>query len=134
MHTVKKRGRAMTGIKAGLIASTLGLTGLAQIDPVTTGQKIAALSATGILGVVSVALIWALLKLYKAREEDNKQHSEKLYTLIEKQTAASQAMIDGQKQSNNLMVEVKDSNNNVASAVDKIATHCAAVTRMRVQQ
>ena len=130
----------MIGIKALLVGSTLITAGLAQVDPLTVGGKLAAQSATGILGIVAVACVMGLVKVYKAKEAANDKYSEKLVTLIEKQSAQSQAVIDGQELSAGLMVEVKDSNNRVAGAmennaiaIDKMATHCASMTRARTQ-
>jgi hypothetical protein len=105
----------MSGIKMALMASTAGLSGLAAADPLTVGGTLGNSTPSVILGVVAVACVWALVRLYRDRQADvemsrraHDEHTSRLYALIEASTKASTAAADVHGTVAALMVEVKD--------------------------
>ncbi len=105
----------MTGLKIGLLFSTVGMVGLAQINPVTAGTELGRMGAQAILGIVCVACVIALVKVYKNQQQENSIHQEKLYKLIEAtanattETAKAGTETAAAIRTNtSLMVEVKD--------------------------
>ena len=104
----------LSGIKGILISATVGLAGM-TIDPVTMGGRLGNQTPSVILGVVAVACVVALVRMYRDRQVDvdvsrraHDEHTARLYALIEANTKASTAAADVQATQVALMVEVKD--------------------------
>ena len=101
-------------LKIGAITSA-GLLAAGQMDPVAVGDKLGHSSAAAVLGFVCVSCVVALVAVYrdKAREQERSrkahdEHTQKLYKLIETNTATNQRLADQAEQQANILVEVKD--------------------------
>ena len=104
----------MIAVKTLALVSAAGI-GIAQAIPIEAGKKLGNLGASAILGVVCLASIYALVRLYRDKEKDviesRKAHSEytdKLIEMIEENTKASQQHADNAKEMAGVLVEVKD--------------------------
>lgn len=101
--------------KTSALASGFGLATLAQLDPIATGDKLGSLGPSAILGVVCVACVIGMVRVYRDRESDavesrkaHDEHTKKLYGLIEASTAAMQAQAIESHTATKILVEVKD--------------------------
>ena len=102
-------------IKNMLVGSTVALGGIATINPLSTGEAIGKATPSVILGIVAVACVIALVRLYRDKQAEMElarkahgEHTKRLYAMIEANTRASQAAADAQQAQIQLMVEVKD--------------------------
>lgn len=93
--------------KTALTCSVLSLTGMAMIDPLAGGQKLGMLGPAAILGVVCIACVWAIVRLYNDRAKEAKEHIDALYKLIESNISVNTRTADHVATSTQLMVEVK---------------------------
>ena len=80
-------------ISMALAAAVVGEAGLAT-DVITTGSGLGNLGASAILGIVSLASIYALVKLYKDKQAEMKETLILLKSTIEKNTETLQALRD----------------------------------------
>ena len=71
----------------GLLAAVAGETAVAT-DVISGGIKLGQLGASAILGVVCVACVCGILKLYKDKQSENKETILTLKTVVEKNTEA----------------------------------------------
>lgn len=76
-----------------LVMSVLGEAGIAT-DVVNTGSSLANLSAAGILGVVALASVLALVKVYSQKQADTKETILLLTNTISKNTECLTALKD----------------------------------------
>jgi len=112
-----------TSIGVGLIVGAgAAATALAQINPLASGERLGAMSAPGILGVVCVAAVVGVVMLYRDGQQQRKAEdarraaSEKvLRKLVEDSTAASQRMADSADAMSKVGVELKDCVNRCAA-------------------
>ena len=98
----------MVGYGFGAIISASGLVGLTELDPVTTGQKLAETGSAAFLGIALCVCVAAIVRMYVAQEKNHKEHSEILMKLISASTGAIQANTDATQKNSDLCVEVKD--------------------------
>lgn len=91
----------MSGIKALLVSSTLGASGLAVVDPMTAGATLGRATPSVILGIVSVACVIALVRLYRDKAQADRDsrmahdaNLARLMTLVESNIAANQKTAD----------------------------------------
>lgn len=77
--------------KLAAVVSTAGVGVLAQLDPVTTGQRIGQMTATGILGVVAVSAVVGMVVLYRDQRKENKENQEQLLELVKNTSAVAEA-------------------------------------------
>lgn len=76
-----------------LAAAVVGEAGLAT-EVITTGSGLGNLGASAILGIVSLASIYALVKLYRDKQAEMKETLILLKDTIEKNTSTLQAIKD----------------------------------------
>lgn len=113
LRNKKKGSKGMSiigtiALQTVLLGSTVGIAGLAVIDPLSEGDRLAQLGVAGILGVVAVASVIGLVYVYKVQLRKDDSHTEKLYKLIEEATKAATAQADSLKNNSAILVEVKD--------------------------
>ncbi len=117
----------MMAEKVMLLGSTVGLAGVAQIDPVSVGRIIGSSTASVILGIVAVSAVVGLVRIYRDRENDaietrkaHDEHTKRLYALIEKDIGTNQRIEDAVQA------------NTVATAeVIKALEHCKTIQEER---
>jgi len=80
-------------ISMALASAIIGEAGLAT-DVISTGSGLGNLGASAILGIVSLASIYALVKLYKDKQAEMKETLILLKGTIEKNTETLQALRD----------------------------------------
>jgi len=104
----------MIAIKVLALTSAAGIS-IAQTIPIEAGEKFGNLGASAILGVVCLACVYALVKLYRDKENDitearkcHNANAERLYEMIEENTKASQQHADSVKEMAGVLVEVKN--------------------------
>ena len=107
------------------VVSAGGLVGLAEMDLVSTGAKLAETGSAAFLGIALVTCVVAICRMYAAQEKNHKEHSAALLKVIETATGAIQASADATKTNSDLQVEVKDS----LAQVTKAIQICAAVRK-----
>lgn len=101
--------------KTAAVTSGIGVALVAQLDPIATGNKLGSLGPTAILGVVCVTCVVGMVRIYRDREADavesrkaHDEHTQRLYALIEANTAAMQARAIESQMTSKILVEVKD--------------------------
>jgi len=65
-----------------LVASTVGLGLLGQLNPVTLGQQVGTMSVAGVLGVVAVASVCGLVRVAREKNAVVSEHITDLRTVI----------------------------------------------------
>lgn len=94
--------------EAGVIGSSLGLAALAQVDPITAGEKLGTSSAAVVLGIVCVSCVIANYRQYRDAQDKEKDHNQVLYKLISSSTQSAQANADSNREVAQILVEVKN--------------------------
>jgi len=107
------------------VVSAGGLVGLAEMDLVSTGAKLAEMGSAAFLGVGLVTCVVAIVRMYTAQEKNHKEHSAALLKVIETATGAIQASTDATRANTGLGVEVKTSLAEVVKAIQI----CAALRK-----
>lgn len=100
-----------TALQVGAFVGTAGVAGIGADAIINEGDKIASLGTAGILGVVSLACVCALVKLYREKTADAKDYNDKLYSLIESNTQLNTQFKDAVK---DMTDSVKQVSNQVA--------------------
>ena len=76
-----------------LVTSIIGETGVAG-DVISGGTSLGNLPAACILGIVSLAAVIGLVKVYREKQEENKETIQMLKDTIDKNTVTLQALKD----------------------------------------
>ena len=111
----------LTLCKGLLFADVLGLVYVAQVGPLLDeGERLGRMTSSEILGIVAVALVLAVLRLYTLKERASAQIAD----LVRESTAAQQRGTDAIKTQSDVMVEHKDATRNLTEAVNSLRRHC----------
>lgn len=121
---------AMTEACVGAGISATGLAVIAQLDPITAGEKLGTLSSAAFLGVALVVCVGVIAKMYLAGETRHQQHSEKLIMLIETSVAQVQASTDATKANTAVLIEVKEQ----MSANSKAVEQCSEIRKAELMK
>jgi len=76
-----------------LMLAIVGETGIAT-EVIDTGSKLANLGAASILGIVALAAIIALVKVFNLKQSENKETIQMLHDTIQENTRTLQALKD----------------------------------------
>ena len=100
--------------KIALVLSTSGLAVLPLADGIPLlketidgAGELSRLGVAGILGLVALGSILAMLRQYKDNKAESKEHTDRLYKLIEKSTESATANTEAIKANTGILVEVK---------------------------
>lgn len=115
----------MIGIKVIVLGSLFSALGIAQAGLIESGKTIGTLTTTGLMGVVIVALCFVIRK----QDARHVVHEQEMKALVKESTKVSQESTDVCKSVVALLVENKDSQLKVASAMEKIVAHCSATLK-----
>ena len=99
----------MIMLKGILIASVTSLAALpfADIPLIKDAGELSRLGVAGVLGAVALASIYGMCKMYRDGKDDTKEHTTKLYALIESATAQSKETAEVVRTNTGVIVEVK---------------------------
>lgn len=112
------------GINAG------GLAVVAQLQPITDGEKLGSMTAASLLGVGLLGCLAIIAKLWLTMEGKQKDYNDKQAQVIASAVAAIQASTDATKTQTGIMVEVKDHMNANAKAMEQ----CAEIRKAELQK
>ena len=111
----------MLGIcKVLLVTDVLGLVYVAQASPLDAGERLGHMTASAILGVVAVALLAAVVKLFSLKEAATSQIAD----LVKESTAALQRVADAQENHSTVMAGHSMATRDFTEAVNRLRRHC----------
>jgi len=79
----------MLAVKALALISAGGIS-IAQSPLIEDGSKLGSLGSQAIMGIVCLACVYALVKIYKDKEKSQKEYTERFFDVMEKNAAAAQ--------------------------------------------
>ena len=109
--------------KGIMFLDVLAMVTVAQLDVLDAGEKVGNMATSVLLGVLSVMLVVTVIYLFTKIEELIKIKDKRLEAV----TAALANANVLTTAHNNIMVEVKDSNNRLANALNSLEQHCRDV-------